>query len=406
VLRKAFHIAILMLRQFAVPATLVYLLPMPLLFTFALGQASAGSEGGATAVSIPVAVINQDTGSLGEHLVDQIETVPNLAVQPMAEEVALAKVADADVAAALLIPADFSDELLAGETTTLQFRVANADEQTQLVEQVINTAAGRLVGSLQASGTAVRVAIALDVLDAGDSVGQRQYADEAFEIVEAGWKESLPIVLQVTQVTGFDEEREIPGGVDQSSPGMLVMFSMFAFLGGGVMLVTERQEGTLSRLITMPVGKVGIMLGKLAGIFVVGVGQIVLLIFGGIFLFRVSWGQSPIALILVVLSFALAMTSLGVLLAALARTTAQATALDNIIVLSFSALGGAWWPLEIVPGWLQTLAHVLPTAWAMDAFHDIITRGLGVAAVLPEVGVLLGLAAIFFTIGVWSFRYE
>jgi ABC-2 type transport system permease protein len=171
------------------------------------------------------------------------------------------------------------------------------------------------------------------------------------------------------------------------------------------MLVSEREEGTLPRLITMPVSKVSIMLGKLAGIFVVGVAQIALLILAGVFLFGVSWGQSLAALTLVVLSFALAATSLGALLAAFTRTAAQATALDNIIVLSFSALGGTWWPLEIVPKWMQVLAHALPTAWAMDAFHDIITRGLSVEAVLPEVGALLGFAAVFFTIGIWRFRY-
>jgi ABC-2 type transport system permease protein len=55
---------------------------------------------------------------------------------------------------------------------------------------------------------------------------------------------------------------------------------------------------------------------------------------------------------------------------------------------------------------MQTLGHVFPTAWAMQGFHDIITRGFGVTAVLPEVAILLGYGILFLSIGTWRFRYE
>jgi len=76
------------------------------------------------------------------------------------------------------------------------------------------------------------------------------------------------------------------------------------------------------------------------------------------------------------------------------------------VVLSIAALGGAWWPLDIVPDWMQVVGRFSPISWAMDGFHDIITRGLGVTAVLPEAGVLLAFTAVFLAVGVWRFRYE
>jgi ABC-2 type transport system permease protein len=85
---------------------------------------------------------------------------------------------------------------------------------------------------------------------------------------------------------------------------------------------------------------------------------------------------------------------------------AQANSLNTVIVLVMASLGGAWWPLEIVPQWMQTLGRFFPTSWAMTGFHDIITRGLGVTAVLPEVAVLIVFGTIFLTIGTWRFRYE
>jgi ABC-2 type transport system permease protein len=123
-------------------------------------------------------------------------------------------------------------------------------------------------------------------------------------------------------------------------------------------------------------------------------------------LFKVPWGQSPLALVLMILAFAFAITSLGMMMAALTRTLAQANSMNTVVVLVMASLGGAWWPIDIVPSWMQTLGHVFPTAWAMQGFHDIITRGFGVTAVLPEVAILLGYGILFLSIGTWRFRYE
>ena len=97
---------------------------------------------------------------------------------------------------------------------------------------------------------------------------------------------------------------------------------------------------------------------------------------------------------------------MGLLLAALAKTTAQVSAAGTIAMMSLASLGGAWWPIEIVPSWMQSLALVLPTGWAMRGFHDIITRGLDFNAIILEALVLVAFAAVFLVIGIWRFKYE
>jgi ABC-2 type transport system permease protein len=52
------------------------------------------------------------------------------------------------------------------------------------------------------------------------------------------------------------------------------------------------------------------------------------------------------------------------------------------------------------------VGHLLPTAWAMDAFQDIITRGLDMQAILPEIAVLFGFAVVFLALSIRAFRYE
>lgn len=405
-LSQVCYIAALHIKQFTQqPATFVYFLLVPLLFTFALGQASGAPSGALE--TLEVAVVNQDTGDLGQHLLARVQADSRLRVQLTTDQAAIGQVNDRGVAAALIIPADFSSRLLAGQNVTLQLHAHSSDSQkAQVVEKIIQVYVAQLDGALQTRQIAVQVAIRLSLLEERDLAQQQEYAEEAFNAAKASWQAASLVNYDLVAADPASGHEAQPGGYTQASPGMLVMFSLFAFLGGGVVLIYERQEGTLPRLMVMPIQKASFLVGKLLGIYLVGIAQITLLILAGAVLFNVNWGPDPIALILLVASFAAAATSLGILMGTFVRTPAQATVLNNIVVLVMSALGGAWWPLALEPEWLQVLGHIFPSAWAMDAFQDILARGLGTAAILPEVGVLLGFGAVSIAIGTWRFRYE
>jgi ABC-2 type transport system permease protein len=77
-----------------------------------------------------------------------------------------------------------------------------------------------------------------------------------------------------------------------------------------------------------------------------------------------------------------------------------------MLILTMSAIGGSWWPLFIEPQFMQDLAHVTITAWAMDGFHDLLYFDLGLAGILKEVQVLLLMTAIFFGVAIARFRLE
>ena len=69
-------------------------------------------------------------------------------------------------------------------------------------------------------------------------------------------------------------------------------------------------------------------------------------------------------------------------------------------------MGGCWYPLELFPQAVQNIVKILPTTWAMHGLLDIVLRGQGLTSILPVAGVLLGFSAVFFTIGIWRFKYE
>ena len=59
-----------------------------------------------------------------------------------------------------------------------------------------------------------------------------------------------------------------------------------------------------------------------------------------------------------------------------------------LTTMVLAALGGCWWPIEITPEWMQSLALALPTGWTMDALHKLVNFGYEPAAAAPHVAAL------------------
>jgi ABC-2 type transport system permease protein len=77
-----------------------------------------------------------------------------------------------------------------------------------------------------------------------------------------------------------------------------------------------------------------------------------------------------------------------------------------LLAVTLSALGGMMVPAFVMPSAMRTLSLFTPHAWALSGYHDVIVRGLGIVQVLPETGILLAFAAVFFLVALWRFRFD
>jgi ABC-2 type transport system permease protein len=120
----------------------------------------------------------------------------------------------------------------------------------------------------------------------------------------------------------------------------------------------------------------------------------------------VDYMREPQAILLMVVMLALWAASLGLLIGAIAKGEDQVIMFAMLAMFVFSALGGAWFPLDMTGEAFATIGHLTPTAWAMDGFENVIVRGLGLNSVLLPAGILLAYAVAFFGLAVWRFRFE
>jgi ABC-2 type transport system permease protein len=122
--------------------------------------------------------------------------------------------------------------------------------------------------------------------------------------------------------------------------------------------------------------------------------------------FHIGLGHDPVALILVSLASALAANGMGFLLAAVGKNQEQVGSLGTLVAVVMAAVGGMMVPSSIMPHFMQTLSRFTPHAWALTGFQDVIVRNLGVADVLPAVGMLLVFAVVFWGVGIWRFKFD
>lgn len=367
--------------------TLLWTFVMPVVFFYFIGTVTGGMGGPGTSADEPDPLVLRspgDAGFLVAELTLRLEK-QNYRVVP-ADSLA----PDARPVRALMIPApppdslSFTEAVLSGRQQTLVLR----RDEAGLPDRFDRMRVSRAVYGVLAD---------LAVL-AADSV---QPSPGEFRRLE---DRERPLGLRVEQA---GRRVEVPTGFAQAVPGTLVMFTMLVLLtSGAITLVVERERGLLRRLAATPISRTSVVLGKWTARLGLGVVQIAFAMLAGTVLFSMDWGGAVGVVALVLLAWAAFNASLALVLAGLARTEDQVSGVGVLVTLVLAALGGAWWPIEITPEWMQTLSLAVPTGWTMDAMHRLVSFGYGPGSVAWHLTALVAGSLILGGVAVRSFRYR
>lgn len=372
--------------------TFMFLLIMPIIFTFLFGYAFGGFGGeGDSDSRLPVGYLSEDdhwvTDELRELMSEsELIRLDENAFRSQADLETL--VAEGDLAAAVIVPDGYGRAVLKNKTARL-IVIADTDSQAWITVQAeLLTIANRLDG-------AVRTASIIDRVDE-DSIP----FDYAFDQTLAAWDEP-PIAIKETKSPAVEKTSDSGMALAHTAPGMMLQFAIAGLLTAAQIIVTERRSRTLQRLLTTSASRIHVLVGHFLAIFSLIFTQFLILISFGQFILGVNYLRVPEATLLVALSAALCISAMGLLIGILAKTEEQAIAFSLIPMFVFSGLGGAWVPLEITGETFQTIGHVSPVAWGMDGFENIVARGLSFESVFVPSAALVGYAALFFILAAW-----
>ena len=225
-----------------------------------------------------------------------------------------------------------------------------------------------------------------------------------FSNADIGSPGSRQVSLQVVPLGSLVNNRQ-PTSTEQNVPGYTIFGVFFIVLTLASSFIQEKNDGTFQRILTAPLSKAALILGKLLPYYLVNLVQIALMFAVGVAFFDLRLGNIG-ALFLISLALSASANGMGLLVAAIGKTEAQVNGLAVLLAITLSALGGMMVPVFLMPGFMKTMSLFTPHAWALSGYHDVMIRGLGVSAVLDEAGVLLGFSVLFFLIALWRFRFE
>ncbi len=390
-------------------AALIFMLLAPFLLTLGLGFVTGqfGSSGGGIS-NIPVVLVDQDGGELGTALVEmfQSEDLSDLVTATVLDDPAAARqqVDDDLVAAAVIIPDGFTESIIAaegqaepGETVQLVI-YGNPTRPTNV--GVVKTILEEFVSRLEVGRVGGTVAIT-QLLTSG-LVPPDQAGALAVQIGQQQ-AESLAESTVITLTTNVASEATVDfNPLAYIAPGMALMFLMYTVSNGGRTLLVERNQGTLPRLLVSPTNSAQVLGGKIFGIYLSGVVQMLILILASTLFFQLQWGD-PLAVLVLVLVAVFGACGWGMLITALAKRPGQIAAIGSAVMLTFGILGGSFFDLSFAPGWIKLVSRITPNAWGLDGFN-ILALGGGLDLILEPIAGLLVMGVVLFAVSLVLFN--
>lgn len=384
---KALAIAASNLRRFARERSNVFfVLILPMLLILVLGSVfGRGFEP-------RVGLVAPGTGDLTNALVNALEAQETFVVLRHDDRgTVVGAVERGELEAGLIVPPDYDDAIRAGNAVEIDF-IARPGQDSLSIRRTIDAllaeqmALPRIAGFVsQEAGIPFDQAVAQASAVTGETAGvqvESTVAGESF-IGRRSW-----------------------GQFDLGAQQQLMLFMFLTSLAGSAALVQTRRLGIARRMFATPTTVRTILLGEGLGRFGVALVQGVYIMLGTMLIFGVRWGD-PFGAVLIVLGFGLVGSGAAMLMGALFSNDQQAAPVGVFLGLGTAALGGCMMPLyvmELFAPVVWTVAHVMPHAWALDAFEILALGDGGPGDVLPHVGILLGYAAAFYVLAIWRLR--
>jgi ABC-2 type transport system permease protein len=383
--------------RFAGGSRWLFFLILPIVFTIVL----AGGTGSSSNNRVRLVVVDQANSPLSAEMIDALRNSQAVYPDQMTLDQAEKQFSQRSASALLIIPTEFDLAHLEQGRLQLELRQQPNDMNAMIAQRAVTSVISRVSSAANiANASVVKAEQIQPFTSAAD--GQtyfNQALNQAQSLLSAAPNRVMESTSSIKTNTAYDPRAN-------SSAGQLITWVFIPLIGISAMFTVECQKGTLRRLLITPTRKSTYLLGTIFGQVLTALAQMLLLIVFGQWVMKLNWGSQPLALAVMMVSATLAAASLGTTLGTFVKTESQASGLSIMTGMVMALLGGCWYPLELFPQFVQNVVKVLPTTWAMQGLLDIVLRSQGLRAVLPQAGVLLAFAVVFFTVGVARFRYE
>jgi ribosome-dependent ATPase len=361
------------------PTTIFFMLVIPTLQTLIFGYAI-----NVKIEHIPTVIHDLDGRRHAEQLVESFQNTRTFDVvdRVVDEESFRRALTSGRAKVGVRIPPDYTDRLLRNEQVQVQVLIDGSD--SQVATTALNAA--NLLGISRSITIARSLADRLQVAPARDAEGAA----------------AIPIDVRPRLLYNPDLESShffVPGLVGIILQLVTLFLTAFA-------IVRERELGTLEQLFVTPVGRAGLLLGKLVPYALVGFVAMLIVLTVMVYVFGVPIRGSLVLLLRLSTLFLVCALGLGLLVSTIARTQLEAMQLAFMIMLPTVLLSGFMFPRSEMPLVIYVFTYAIPATYFLEMLRGIVLRGADLVDLVPQT---LGLAIcclVILTLSITRFRKQ
>lgn len=327
-----------------------------------------------------VDIVDLDRSGSSAHLLHALAQTGDYRLHETEDrEDATTRVTGNDTIGAIIIPAGFEAALLEGARPSLQLIRLQVSEQSIMLE--------------------------LDVADIAGAMAQAHRLADSFH------DGAIPAMADTVLQQHLDQQ--IKGSVvetgSQPDPqlhmviGLTLMFLMILINQSVTTIVEDRHNQMLSRLYAAPVRSFQIGFGHFLGSFSLGTIQVLLITLLTRTLFSYDFGVSAWTQFLILEAFVLAAFGIASTVGGLVRNKNQLSMINTLVMTPTCMIGGCFWPVSLMPDFMQKLANFVPQKWAIEAM-TLASTGEPLSVISVHLGILILFAVVLLGFGVSILR--
>ncbi len=328
----------------------------------------------------------QDKGIYGQDLAAKLQSLPHfkpLALNPQ-EYSAVSQ--DNNSNLTVLIPTGFSEDITAGRQVKVSLSGKQNASDLAVLRQVINQS---VLSYYAAAGLGQEVAASGNQNQASFSASLLQQLDQGN--LQSSYRMAGP------DQNGVQRQTLLP------IIGFAIMFMMVLVFTAMGTILEDKKRLTLARVYALPVKEWEIIAGNLIGSLALGTLQLIPLVLILQHVFEIPWGTGLLELFLTFFCFLIAAIGLGIGLAGIVKDGFNPTLVIATVIVPSSILGGSFIPDSMLPDMVVRLGYAVPQKWVMLAVQKIFS-GENLAAVAPELGIILVFALAFASFGLKTLK--
>ncbi|GGM23855.1 putative transport permease YfiN [Paraliobacillus quinghaiensis] len=384
-IRKIATVAMFELKRiFKKPQSYIIMFGMPLLFTLIFGSLLSGGE----QVKPTITIVNNDNSTLANNYIDEIQAKDVMKLNFTDEDRAASDLSDHKITGYILIEKGFEKHLLNEEKLNIMFKHSPEYNGAVMIKQVLHNSLQKIMISTKASTVYSSLT--------GDSwEGINTKISNELK-TSSGLKTEM--ITKNSEMAGMQN-------MSARSAGFTIMFVMMAMLSSTGVILEAKQTGVWYRLMATPTSRLELLLGYLLGFFLIGWVQFGILMAVSTIIFNITWGNI-VANIILISALLICTIGISLFIAGFVKTSEQQAVFGNLVIISTCMLAGVYWPLEIVPNFMQEVARFVPQFWALEGLMELMVRGGSIIDIVEPIGILLAFAIVFLGVGITRVRFD